>query len=147
MPLMPKRVKFRKQQRGNRAGVAQTGNRLSFGEFGPQALDRAQLERQVDEAILMVHDRCTADVDFPAQILRPDGGVLLHEGAEQLDDRLAVQALVAHRPGDDLAHSFHFAEARKIQQNREGSEQLQAFREGAERCQSLGDLRLVVYPE
>ena len=41
MPLMPKRVKFRKQQRGNRAGVAQTGNRLSFGEFGLQALDRA----------------------------------------------------------------------------------------------------------
>ncbi len=41
MPLMPKRVRFRKQQRGNRAGVAQTGNRLSFGEFGLQALDRA----------------------------------------------------------------------------------------------------------
>ena len=40
MPLMPKRVKFRKEQRGNRAGNAQRGSRLSFGEFGLQSLGR-----------------------------------------------------------------------------------------------------------
>ncbi len=38
MPLMPKRVKFRKQQRGTIRGVAQRGNRVSFGEFGLQCL-------------------------------------------------------------------------------------------------------------
>ena len=41
MPLMPKRVKYRKQQRGNRKGFAQSGNKLSFGEFGLQSLGRA----------------------------------------------------------------------------------------------------------
>ena len=41
MPLMPKRVKYRKQQRGNRKGMAMAGNRLAFGEFGLQSLERA----------------------------------------------------------------------------------------------------------
>ncbi len=41
MPLMPKRVKYRKQQRGSRKGNAMSGNRLSFGEFGLQSLERA----------------------------------------------------------------------------------------------------------
>ena len=41
MPLMPKRVKYRKQQRGNMAGFAMAGNTLSFGEFGLQSLERA----------------------------------------------------------------------------------------------------------
>ena len=40
MPLMPKRVKYRKQQRGNRKGIAQSGNALSFGEYGLQSLGR-----------------------------------------------------------------------------------------------------------
>jgi large subunit ribosomal protein L16 len=38
---MPKRVKYRKQQRGNRKGIAQSGNELSFGEYGLQSLGRA----------------------------------------------------------------------------------------------------------
>lgn len=41
MPLMPKRVKYRKAQRGCRKGFAQSGNRLAFGEYGLQALERA----------------------------------------------------------------------------------------------------------
>ncbi len=41
MPLMPKRVKFRKQQRGNRKGFAQSGNSLAFGEYGLQSMGRA----------------------------------------------------------------------------------------------------------
>ena len=41
MPLMPKRVKYRKQQRGNMAGFAMAGYTLSFGEFGLQSLERA----------------------------------------------------------------------------------------------------------
>lgn len=38
MPLMPKRVKFRKQQRGWMNGVATRGSELSFGEFGLKSL-------------------------------------------------------------------------------------------------------------
>lgn len=41
MPLMPKRVKHRKQQRGSRAGMASSGTTVAFGEFGLQALERA----------------------------------------------------------------------------------------------------------
>ena len=33
MPLMPKRVKFRKSQRGKIKGNAQRGNIVSYGEF------------------------------------------------------------------------------------------------------------------
>ena len=40
MPLMPKRVKYRKQQKGKSRGIAQSGNVVSFGEYGLQALER-----------------------------------------------------------------------------------------------------------
>lgn len=39
MPLMPKRIKFRKQQRGRLRGNATRGNYVSFGDFGLQALE------------------------------------------------------------------------------------------------------------
>jgi len=41
MALMPTRVKHRKAQRGNRAGLAWRGATVEFGEYGLQALDRA----------------------------------------------------------------------------------------------------------
>ena len=37
--LMPKKVKFRKQQRGRRRGLATRGSELSFGDYGLQALE------------------------------------------------------------------------------------------------------------
>ena len=37
----PKRVKYRKTQRGNRRGKAQAGNAVTFGEYGLQALENA----------------------------------------------------------------------------------------------------------
>lgn len=43
MPLMPKRVKYRKSQRGSRRGLASAGSQLNFGEFGLQALENAWL--------------------------------------------------------------------------------------------------------
>jgi len=36
--LSPKRVKFRKVQKGRRSGIAYTGNQVSYGDFGLQAL-------------------------------------------------------------------------------------------------------------
>ncbi len=38
MPLMPKRVKFRKQQRGKVRGNARRGNFVAFGDYGLQCL-------------------------------------------------------------------------------------------------------------
>jgi large subunit ribosomal protein L16 len=37
--LMPKRVKYRKSQRGRMAGKAQRGSTVAFGDFGLKALD------------------------------------------------------------------------------------------------------------
>lgn len=43
MLLMPKRVKFRKYQRGRRCGMSLSGAEISFGEYGLQALENAWL--------------------------------------------------------------------------------------------------------
>jgi len=49
--LMPKRVKYRKQQRGKMRGQATRGNELAFGDFGLQALGRGWLtNRQIEAA-------------------------------------------------------------------------------------------------
>ena len=37
--LMPKKVKFRKQQRGRMKGKAWTGGSLAFGDFGLKAIE------------------------------------------------------------------------------------------------------------
>jgi large subunit ribosomal protein L16 len=50
MPLMPKRVKFRKCQRGIVKGNAQRGNTVSFGEYGLQALEGGWLSAEAIEA-------------------------------------------------------------------------------------------------
>jgi len=48
--LMPKRVKYRKSQRGAMKGMALRGNRINFGEFGLQALEPAWVTAQQIEA-------------------------------------------------------------------------------------------------
>jgi len=50
MPLMPKRVKFRKSQRGKIKGNATRGNTVSYGEFGLQALEPGWLSAEAIEA-------------------------------------------------------------------------------------------------
>lgn len=50
MPLMPKRVTFRKQQRGKLKGNATRGNYVAFGEFGLQCLDTGWLSARQIEA-------------------------------------------------------------------------------------------------
>ncbi|MBU4343580.1 MAG: 50S ribosomal protein L16 [Candidatus Omnitrophica bacterium] len=48
--LMPKRVKYRKYQRGRRKGIATRGSRVSFGECGLQALSNGWLTNMQIEA-------------------------------------------------------------------------------------------------
>ena len=50
MPMMPKRVKFRKCQRGVLKGNAQRGNTVSYGEYGLQALEGGWLSAEAIEA-------------------------------------------------------------------------------------------------
>jgi large subunit ribosomal protein L16 len=49
--LMPKRVKYRKQQRGRMRGKAYRGSTVAFGEYGLQALEPAWItNRQIEAA-------------------------------------------------------------------------------------------------
>ena len=49
--LMPKKVKYRKQQRGRRSGKAWRGGSLAFGDYGLKALEPAWItDRQIEAA-------------------------------------------------------------------------------------------------
>jgi large subunit ribosomal protein L16 len=49
--LMPKRIKYRKQQRGKMKGKAQRGNTVSFGQYGLKALESHWItSRQIEAA-------------------------------------------------------------------------------------------------
>jgi large subunit ribosomal protein L16 len=49
--LMPKRSKYRKQQKGNMRGTAYRGSNIDFGEYALQALDPGKLtSRQIEAA-------------------------------------------------------------------------------------------------
>jgi len=49
--LMPKKVKYRKHQRGGNKGIATRGANISFGEFALKAEDRGLLtSRQIEAA-------------------------------------------------------------------------------------------------
>lgn len=49
--MQPKRTKYRKQQKGRNRGVATTGNRVSFGEYGMKAITRGRITaRQIEAA-------------------------------------------------------------------------------------------------
>ena len=50
MPQMPKRVKFRKSQRGKVKGNAARGNKVSYGEYGLQSLEGGWLSAEAIEA-------------------------------------------------------------------------------------------------
>lgn len=57
MPLMPKRVKYRKVQKGSRRGMAKAGTTIAFGEYGLQALERAWITNIQIEACRVAINR------------------------------------------------------------------------------------------
>ena len=49
--LQPKRTKFRKVHKGRNRGLAQSGNKVSFGEFGLKCVGRGRITaRQIEAA-------------------------------------------------------------------------------------------------
>ena len=48
--MQPKRTKYRKQFKGDNAGLAQRGNSVAFGEFGLKATERARMTAREIEA-------------------------------------------------------------------------------------------------
>jgi len=56
--LAPKRIKFRKSQRGRLKGNDETGNKVSFGEFGLMAVSSGRLTaRQIEAARVSINRR------------------------------------------------------------------------------------------
>ncbi|QDU68832.1 50S ribosomal protein L16 [Engelhardtia mirabilis] len=125
MALMPKRSKYRKSFRGRVKGFATRGNRVSFGEFGLQALDAAWITGRQIEAGRVAANRATGgaakiwirvfphkpisakpaetrmgkgkgDVDFWAAVVKP--GTILYElgGVPEEKAKLAFKR-VAHK--------------------------------------------------
>jgi large subunit ribosomal protein L16 len=53
--LMPKKVKYRKQQRGRRRGKAWRGSSVSFGQYGLKAIEAGWLtDKQIEAARVAV---------------------------------------------------------------------------------------------
>jgi large subunit ribosomal protein L16 len=61
MAMMPKRVKFRKSQRGKVRGRAMRGNTVAFGDYGLQALEAGWIKANVLEAGRVAAVRGAAD--------------------------------------------------------------------------------------
>ena len=68
MANMPKRVKFRKSQRGVIRGVAQRGNEVSFGEWGLQPLSPGWIRANVIEACRVAAVRGAPDARLYVRI-------------------------------------------------------------------------------
>jgi large subunit ribosomal protein L16 len=122
--LMPKRVKWRKQQRGRIGGTATRGNTVAFGEFGLQALEPGWVKSRTIEAAriaatrgapeakiwirIFPHKSVTStpaetrqgtgkgDVDFWTAVVRP-GTVLFEIGGVSEDIARNAFNRVAHK--------------------------------------------------
>ena len=57
--LLPKRVKYRRQQRGRMTGKATRGNKVTYGEYGLVALDPAWITSNQIEAARIAMTRYT----------------------------------------------------------------------------------------
>jgi len=54
--LMPKKVKYRKQQKGRIKGMAHRGSQLSFGDYGLKALEAGRItNRQIEAARIAIN--------------------------------------------------------------------------------------------
>jgi large subunit ribosomal protein L16 len=127
MALMPKRSKYRKSFRGRIKGFATRGNRVSFGEYGLQALDAGWITGRQIEAGRVAANRATGgaakiwirifphkpisskpaetrmgkgkgDVDYWAAVVKP--GTVLYElgGVPEEKAKLAFKRIAHNMP-------------------------------------------------
>lgn len=57
MALLPKKTKYRKQQKGNLTGISKGGNFVDFGDFGIQVLERGHITNTQLEACRVAINR------------------------------------------------------------------------------------------
>ena len=66
--LMPKRVKWRKQQRGRIRGIAQRGNTVEFGEYGLQSLEPGWITARTLEAVRISMSRAAPEAKMTRRV-------------------------------------------------------------------------------
>jgi large subunit ribosomal protein L16 len=57
MAMMPRRYKYRKQQKGQMTGLTKAGEFVEFGDFGMQTLERGRITAQQIEACRIAINR------------------------------------------------------------------------------------------
>ena len=62
--LLPKRVKYRRVQRGRMKGKALRGNKVTYGDYGLQALEPAWITSNQIEAARVAMTRYTKPVSY-----------------------------------------------------------------------------------
>ena len=72
MPLMPKRTKHRKVQKGRNRGKATRGNVVNEGEYGLQALDEGLIRIFVDAGALVSAPCCGPCLGGHTGIIGPE---------------------------------------------------------------------------
>ena len=71
--LMPKRVKYRKQQRGSMKGKATRGNKIFHGEYGIVALQPAWIRsNQIEAARVAITRHATIGIDTPDDLRKAE---------------------------------------------------------------------------
>jgi large subunit ribosomal protein L16 len=97
MAMMPRKVKYRKSQRGKMRGISSRGSRLKFGEFGLKALDNGYVRNNHIEAARVVVARKTRGVGklwiniFPAKPLtKKPAETRMGKGKGELETWVAV---------------------------------------------------------
>ena len=95
--LMPKRVKYRKAQRGRMRGKATRGSRVDFGDFGLKALEPAWITQRQIEAARVTLTRLMK----PGRIMFEVGGTTRATAVEALrlaSHKLPIKTRVSVRP-------------------------------------------------
>ncbi len=125
--LRPKKVKYRKKQRGRRKGKALRGSRVNFGQYGLKALEPAWItERQIEAARVAVTrymkrggkvwirifpdhpvtkqpaetrmGKGKGTVEFYAAVVKPGRIILELEGLDETNARIAMKRAGAKMP-------------------------------------------------
>lgn len=97
MALMPRKIKYRKSQRGKTRGIATSGNKIHFGEYGLKAIENGLIRSNHIEACRVVVARKMKGVGklwiniFPHKpVTKKPAETRMGKGKGELDHWVAV---------------------------------------------------------
>src|SRR6187402_254333 len=97
--LMPKKVKYRKQQRGRMTGKAWRGSDVSFGDYGLKAMEPCWMTaRQIEAARVAMTRFIKRGGKIWVCVVRPGRILFEMEGVSETDAKRAMQLAAAKLP-------------------------------------------------